>query len=46
MPDRLSGTLDLINRAGGGDAAARQDLLERYRDHLRRMVAVRLVLQR
>ena len=42
MTDRLSGTLDLINRASGGDEAARQHLLERSRDYLRRMVAVRL----
>jgi RNA polymerase sigma-70 factor (ECF subfamily) len=42
MTDLLSVTHDLIDRAGHGEAAARQDLLERYRDYLRRMVAVRL----
>jgi RNA polymerase sigma-70 factor (ECF subfamily) len=42
MTDLLSGTQVLIDRAHGGDEAARQQLLERYRDYLRRMVAVRL----
>jgi RNA polymerase sigma-70 factor, ECF subfamily len=42
MTDLLSVTHELIDRAGHGEAAARQDLLERYRDYLRRMVAVRL----
>ena len=42
MTDLLSGTRVLIDRAHGGDEAARQQLLERYRDYLRRMVAVRL----
>ena len=42
MTDLLSVTHDLIDRAGHGEAAARQDLLERYRGYLRRMVAVRL----
>lgn len=32
----------LIRRAGDGDEAARRELLERYRDNLRRMVAARL----
>jgi RNA polymerase sigma-70 factor (ECF subfamily) len=32
----------LLTRAAGGDAAARQQLLARHRDRLRRMVAVRL----
>jgi RNA polymerase sigma-70 factor, ECF subfamily len=42
MTDLLSVTHELIDRAGHGEAAARQELLERYRDYLRRMVAVRL----
>lgn len=42
MSDLLSGTHELINGAHRGDEAARQQLLERYRDYLRRMVAVRL----
>ena len=33
---------ELIERAGHGDEAARRELLELYRDHLRRMVAARL----
>lgn len=33
---------DLIERAGGGDEPARQELLGLYRDYLRRMVAARL----
>jgi RNA polymerase sigma-70 factor (ECF subfamily) len=33
---------ELIDRAGRGDDAARRELLERYRDNLRRMVATRL----
>ena len=32
----------LIDRAGHGDDTARRELLERYRDYLRRMVATRL----
>jgi RNA polymerase sigma-70 factor (ECF subfamily) len=32
----------LLNRAAGGDDAARAELLEHYRRHLRRMVAIRL----
>ena len=42
MEDLLAGTQALIDRAQGGDGAARQQLLDRYRDYLRRMVAVRL----
>jgi RNA polymerase sigma-70 factor, ECF subfamily len=42
MANRLLDTEDLINRAGRGDEAARHQLLEQYRDYLRRMVAVRL----
>lgn len=42
MKDLLSVTNDLVDRARLGEATARQDLLERYRDYLRRMVAVRL----
>jgi RNA polymerase sigma-70 factor (ECF subfamily) len=42
MTDLLSATQVLIDRAHEGDEAARQQLLERYRDYLRRMVAVRL----
>ena len=32
----------MIDRAERGDSAARHDLLERYRDYLRRMIAARL----
>src|SRR3954447_17591458 len=42
MSDLLSETHELIDCAHRGDEAARQQLLERYRDYLRRMVAVRL----
>lgn len=42
MNDLLSVTHDLLNRAQQGETAAREELLERYRDYLRRMVAVRL----
>jgi RNA polymerase sigma-70 factor (ECF subfamily) len=42
MTDLLSRTQVLIDRAHGGDEAARQQLLEHYRDYLRRMVTVRL----
>jgi RNA polymerase sigma-70 factor (ECF subfamily) len=35
-------TEQLIERAGGGDPAARQELLIRHQDRLRRMVALRL----
>jgi RNA polymerase sigma-70 factor (ECF subfamily) len=42
MPDMFLDTEELINRTSRGDEAARHDLLEHYRDYLRRMVAVRL----
>jgi RNA polymerase sigma-70 factor (ECF subfamily) len=42
MTELLSETHELIDRAGRGDETARQKLLERYRDYLRRMIAVRL----
>jgi RNA polymerase sigma-70 factor, ECF subfamily len=42
MVHRLSDTQDLIDHAGRGDEAARHQLLEQYRDDLRRMVAARL----
>lgn len=42
MTDLLSRTHELIDCANQGDEAARQNLLERYRDYLKRMVAVRL----
>jgi RNA polymerase sigma-70 factor (ECF subfamily) len=42
MSDLLSRTHELIDGANRGDKVARQNLLERYRDYLRRMVAVRL----
>jgi hypothetical protein len=42
MSDASQVTQELVERAGEGDAAARLDLLERYREHLRRMVAARL----
>ena len=42
MPDLLSMSHDLIDRAQRGDEAARQQLLEHYRGYLRRMVAARL----
>ncbi len=35
-------TEELLQAAGGGDAAAREQLLARHRDRLRRMVAVRI----
>jgi RNA polymerase sigma-70 factor (ECF subfamily) len=35
-------TQTLMDRAGQGDDTARRELLERYRDYLRRMVATRL----
>jgi RNA polymerase sigma-70 factor (ECF subfamily) len=38
----LRANRDLIERAAAGDEAARNDLLSRYRDDIRRMVAVRL----
>lgn len=42
MTDLLSKTHELMDRARQGDEPAREQLLERYRDYLRRMVAVRL----
>jgi RNA polymerase sigma-70 factor (ECF subfamily) len=42
MISRDADTEELIERAGRGDASARQQLLGRYRDRLCRMVAVRL----
>jgi RNA polymerase sigma-70 factor (ECF subfamily) len=35
-------TEELLNRAGGGDQRARQELWVRHRDRLRKMVAIRL----
>jgi RNA polymerase sigma-70 factor (ECF subfamily) len=40
MPDDAAD--ELVARAGGGDAAARQELLEHYRERLRKMVDLRL----
>jgi len=42
MPAAGPDTEVLLARAGAGDAAARQQLLEQHRDRLRRLVAVRL----
>jgi RNA polymerase sigma-70 factor (ECF subfamily) len=42
MVEATQAVQDLIDRAFRGDGAARQELLERHRDHLRRMVASRL----
>ena len=42
MTETERATQDLIDRAGQGDDDARRELLERYRDYLRRMVASRL----
>jgi RNA polymerase sigma-70 factor (ECF subfamily) len=42
MPQSPPDTGELVDRAAGGDAAARQQLLARHRVRLRRMVAVRL----
>jgi RNA polymerase sigma-70 factor, ECF subfamily len=42
MTDAARPTADLIALAGEGDDEARRQLLERYRDYLRRMVASRL----
>jgi RNA polymerase sigma-70 factor, ECF subfamily len=42
MVAHVADTEELIVRARGGDSGARQQLLARYRDRLRRMVAVRL----
>jgi RNA polymerase sigma-70 factor, ECF subfamily len=39
---RGSATEMLLRRAGDGDPAARAELLDRYRDQLRRMIALRL----
>jgi RNA polymerase sigma-70 factor (ECF subfamily) len=42
MADMFMDTEELINRTSRGDETARRDLMEHYRDYLRRMVAVRL----
>lgn len=42
MTEKTRGLPDLIDDAARGDVEARQELLERYRDNLRRMVAARL----
>ena len=42
MTETTQVTKDLIDRVEKGDDAARHELLERYRDYLRRMVAARL----
>jgi RNA polymerase sigma-70 factor, ECF subfamily len=42
MIEKARTTRDLIDRASQGDDVARRNLLECYRDHLRRMVATRL----
>ncbi len=42
MSDVGQNTESLIDRATRGDALARRELLEHYRDYLRRMVAARL----
>jgi RNA polymerase sigma-70 factor, ECF subfamily len=42
MTETTQLTQALIDRAGQGDDTARRELLERYRDYLRRMVATRL----
>ncbi len=42
MTEAPRATQDLITRAGQGDEDARHELLERYREFLRRMVASRL----
>jgi RNA polymerase sigma-70 factor, ECF subfamily len=42
MTETTRPTPDLIALAGQGDGDARRELLERYRDYLRRMVASRL----
>jgi RNA polymerase sigma-70 factor (ECF subfamily) len=42
MTDVTRNTESLIDQARHGDGAARLSLLERYRDYLRKMVAVRL----
>ena len=42
MSDQAQDTEMLLHRATNGDTLARRDLLEHYRDYLRRMVAARL----
>jgi RNA polymerase sigma-70 factor (ECF subfamily) len=42
MTEAARQSQELIERAAQGDQTARRDLLERYRDYLRRMVASRL----
>ena len=42
MTETTQTTHELIERAGHGDESARRELLERYRDQLRRMVAAHL----
>ena len=42
MTEAARATQDLVALAGQGDDDARRELLERYRDYLRRMVASRL----
>jgi len=42
MTDSARATSELVELAGQGDEVARNELLERYRDYLRRMVASRL----
>jgi RNA polymerase sigma-70 factor (ECF subfamily) len=42
MSDNTLVTQNLIDRAGQGDDGARRQLLERYRDNIRRMIATRL----
>ncbi|WP_165232983.1 sigma-70 family RNA polymerase sigma factor [Aquisphaera insulae] len=42
MTEAVGQSRELIERAARGDQGARRDLLERYRDYLRRMVACRL----
>ncbi len=42
MPAHDPDTDVLIDRASGGDRTARQQLLVRHRDRLRRMISVRM----
>jgi RNA polymerase sigma-70 factor, ECF subfamily len=42
MVDETGPNQDLIDRAADGDSSARGEILEGYRDYLRRMVAARL----
>lgn len=42
MPQGNSDTDSLLNQAASGDGSAREQLLDRHRDQLKRMVAVRL----